>query len=362
MNTKQRDALIALIIVFITASFLVFLTWPFKEVIVISFFLAYLLHFPQTWLARRTGKPKLSALAVLLAMYGALMAILLNVVFIIYNEFVKLSASQSIDSLLSSAFNSIASRISHRVSESVPLIGLQDRLTDVISAAMQGFANIVIGTLGSFILNIPKYAIELIIITLIVYFLLITGERVFTDLTALIPKEYQKLVNLFLDHVGGIYHTVYIVQISVSLFSGLLAVIGYGLLGVPYFVTFGILIGIFGLIPVIGRAIIYAPLTAYFFIIGEPIRAVLLLVFSWAVLDQLTGLYIIPELSYLRGRVPQIITLLAFTVPVLAIGPLGIIIGPAVYGLALALYRTYRDIKIGGGESVPSTGRTEISK
>ncbi len=352
MDAKQRDALIALTIVFITASLIIFLTWPFKEVIVISFFLAYLLHYPQMWLARRTGKPKLSALAVLLAMWGSLMAVLLSVVFIVYNEFTKLSASQNIDMLLSGGLNSVVNRISHRISQSVPLASLQDRLTDIISSLLQGSVRIAIDALSRIIPSIPTYVVELIITTLIAYFLLLTGERAFTDFTTLVPAGYEKLMHVFLDHIKGIYYTVYIIQISVSLFSGLLAIIGYGLLGVPYFVTFGILIGIFGLIPVIGRAIIYVPLTAYFFLVGEPLRAILLLVFSWAVLDQLTGLYIIPQLSYIRAKVPQIITLLAFTAPVLAIGPLGIIIGPAVYGFALALYRTYRDIKTSGPKNV----------
>jgi predicted PurR-regulated permease PerM len=353
MDAKQRDVLIALIIVFITASFIIFLTWPFKEVIVVSFFLAYLLHYPQRWLARRTGRPKLSALAVLLAMWGSLMAILLSVVFIVYNEFTKLSASQNIDMLLSGGgLNSIVNRISHRISQSVPLASLQDRLTDIISSLLQGGVRIAIDALSRTIPSIPTYVVELIITTLIAYFLLLTGERALTEFTTLVPTAYEKLVHVFLDNIKGIYYTVYVVQISVSLFSGLLAIIGYGLLGVPYFVTFGILIGIFGLIPVIGRAIIYVPLTVYFFLIGEPLRAILLLVFSWAVLDQLTGLYIIPQLSYLRAKVPQIITLLAFTAPVLAIGPLGIIIGPAIFGFALALYRTYRDITISGPKNV----------
>jgi len=63
------------------------------------------------------------------------------------------------------------------------------------------------------------------------------------------------------------------------------------------------------------------------------------------VLDQVTGLYILPLWVQRTGKVLQSLTILAFTAPVLAIGPLGFIIGPATYGLALALYRTYRDVQ-----------------
>jgi predicted PurR-regulated permease PerM len=81
----------------------------------------------------------------------------------------------------------------------------------------------------------------------------------------------------------------------------------------------------------------------YYLLIGDPIRAVVLLIFSWAVLDQLTGLYILPMWAHRTGRVPQALTILAFTAPILALGPIGFVIGPAAYGLALALYRTYRE-------------------
>jgi predicted PurR-regulated permease PerM len=148
-----------------------------------------------------------------------------------------------------------------------------------------------------------------------------------------------------LQHLQRIYYSLYVVNLGTSLVSGIFAAVGYAILGVPYFVTFAILIAIFGLIPVIGRAIVYVPLTFYYLFIGEPVRAIVLLVFSWAVLDQLTGLYILPLWANRTGKVPQALTILAFTAPIFALGPIGFVIGPAAYGLALALYRTYRDSK-----------------
>ncbi|MGA7076506.1 MAG: AI-2E family transporter, partial [Halobacteriota archaeon] len=144
----------------------------------------------------------------------------------------------------------------------------------------------------------------------------------------------------------SIYYSLYVVNLGSSLVSGIFAAVGYAILGVPFFITFAILIAIFGLIPVIGRAIIYVPLTLYYLLVGDPVRAIVLLVFSWAVLDQLTGLYILPLWAHRStGRVPQALTILAFTAPILALGPIGFVIGPAAYGLALALYRTYRDTR-----------------
>jgi predicted PurR-regulated permease PerM len=198
---------------------------------------------------------------------------------------------------------------------------------------------------GQILPNVPLYVVELIIITLLSYYLLLRGANAVLEFRTLVPQEYQGHMERFLAHLQKIYYSLYVVNIASSLVSGVFAAIGYAILGVPYFLTFAILIAIFGLIPVIGRAIIYVPLTVYYLLIGQPIRAIVLLAFSWAVLDQLTGLYILPLWAHRTGKVPQALTILAFTAPILALGPIGFIIGPATYGLALALYRTYREIQ-----------------
>jgi predicted PurR-regulated permease PerM len=202
-----------------------------------------------------------------------------------------------------------------------------------------------IGIIERVIPNIPLYVVELIIVTLLLYYVLLRGHDFLDEMVSLVPSAYQSNLHQFLRHLQSIYYSLYVVNLGSSLVSGLFAAVGYAILGVPYFVTFAILIAIFGLIPVIGRAIIYVPLTLYYLLIGDPVRAIVLLVFSWAVLDQLTGLYILPLWAHRTGRVPQAITILAFTAPIFALGPIGFVIGPAAYGLALALYRTYRDTK-----------------
>jgi predicted PurR-regulated permease PerM len=202
-----------------------------------------------------------------------------------------------------------------------------------------------IGIIERVIPNIPLYVVELIIVTLLLYYLLLRGHDFLDEIVTLVPAAYQNDLHRFLRHLQSIYYSLYVVNLGSSLVSGIFAAVGYAILGVPYFVTFAILIAIFGLIPVIGRAIIYVPLTLYYLLIGDPVRAIVLLVFSWAVLDQLTGLYILPLWAHRTGRVPQALTILAFTAPIFALGPIGFVIGPAAYGLALALYRTYKDSK-----------------
>ena len=50
--------------------------------------------------------------------------------------------------------------------------------------------------------------------------------------------------------------------------------------------------------------------------------------------------FVLPRLASASASIHPLITLMAFTAPVFAIGLVGVIVGPAVYGFILAAYRT----------------------
>lgn len=346
MERKQRDKLTLLGIASTVILVLIFISWPFRSVIAIALLLAFVLQYPTAWLERRIHRRRTSILVVLVLIFAGFAFILLDLVYILYNEVVSLSGSPaSVDKLLNQGLQGLVPSVSTRIGQSFPATGLQGRIAQITATILDGLLTNATRVVGQILPNVPLYVVELIIITLLSYYLLLRGANAVLEFRTLVPQEYQGHMERFLAHLQKIYYSLYVVNIASSLVSGVFAAIGYAILGVPYFLTFAILIAIFGLIPVIGRAIIYVPLTVYYLLIGEPIRAIVLLAFSWAVLDQLTGLYILPLWAHRTGKVPQALTILAFTAPILALGPIGFIIGPATYGLALALYRTYREIQ-----------------
>ena len=344
MDKTLRDRLVLLVLVASVATVLVFISWPFKDVIAITLLLAFILQYPTAWLEKRIHRRRGAILIVIVSIFAALAFVLLDIVYILYSEIASLSvSSENLDKLLNQGPQSLITSLSARISESLQVASLQGRISDILSTILNDVLASSTSVIERVIPNIPLYVVELVIVTLLLYYLLLRGKGFFDEMITLVPAEYQTVVNRFLGHLQLIYYSLYVVNLGSSIVSGILAAVGYAILGVPYFITFAILIAIFGLIPVIGRAIVYVPLTLYYLLIGDPIKAVVLLVFSWAVLDQLTGLYILPMWAHRTGRVPQALTILAFTAPILALGPIGFVIGPAAYGLALALFRTYRE-------------------
>jgi predicted PurR-regulated permease PerM len=346
MDKKQRDRLLLLGFAAFVLLVLVFISWPFRDVIAVTLLLAFILQYPTAWLEKRIHRRRSAILIVITAIFAAFAFVLLDIVYILYSEITSLSvSSETIDELLNQGLEGLVNNLSARISESLQVSIIQDRISQILSTILKDALASSTGIISRVIPNIPLYVVELIIVTLLLYYILLRGHDLLDEMVTLVPAAYQRDLHQFLRHLQTIYYSLYVVNLGSSLVSGIFAAVGYAILGVPYFVTFAILIAIFGLIPVIGRAIIYVPLTLYYLLIGDPVRAIVLLVFSWAVLDQLTGLYILPLWAHRTGKVPQALTILAFTAPIFALGPIGFVIGPAAYGLALALYRTYRDSK-----------------
>ena len=150
-------------------------------------------------------------------------------------------------------------------------------------------------------------------------------------------------MNTFLGHLNAIYHALYVKYIFAAVISGIIALFFFPIIGVPYAFTVAFLMLTIGIIPIIGRALVYVPASLYFLVIGDPIKALWVLIVSIIVFQVIVGTFLIPYLER-RGRagIPKPVALLAYVIPFVALGLVGVIIGPAVYGFALAL-RTYHD-------------------
>jgi len=88
----------------------------------------------------------------------------------------------------------------------------------------------------------------------------------------------------------------------------------------------------------------YLPLTIYYALLEDYSKALQILIFSVA-LNTVQDYYLRPKLVEKKGAVHPVLTILAFGAPLLVIGIPGLVIGPAVYGFLLALYRIKLKLK-----------------
>jgi predicted PurR-regulated permease PerM len=201
--------------------------------------------------------------------------------------------------------------------------------------------------LSSLASDLPVLFAQLIVVIFFTYYILMDGQAFVAGGLDLFPKQKQRIMQNFLQELNSIYNTLFTVYFTTSMLSGVLAAIGFSLLGISYPFVLGVVVGIFTLIPMLGPPFVFIPIALYHLFLGDILRAIIIVLFGTVVLMVIPENVLRPHLAMKSARIHPIVTLLAYTAPIFVVGLIGVILGPTLYGFLLAAYRAvvnYRDI------------------
>ena len=128
--------------------------------------------------------------------------------------------------------------------------------------------------------------------------------------------------------------------IFVAMIQGSLVAIGFSLFGIERAILWGSLASVGALIPGVGTTIVTAPAILYLFISGDVFNAVLLLVWSVALvgfIDNLIGPYLMSR----GNNMHPFLILIAVLGGISLAGPIGFVLGPVIVSLFLVLLEVY---------------------
>jgi predicted PurR-regulated permease PerM len=166
----------------------------------------------------------------------------------------------------------------------------------------------------------------------------VDGRRLLNRTIDFLPEKV--IIKRFLNHLDDIYNNLYHVFLITAAITGTIATVGFYVLGVPYPLLWGMLVGLLELVPFLGSAVVVWPMAIYYALLGNYVMAAALAVLATIFLSVIPENIIRPRLALKGARVHPVITILAFTAPLFVIGAYGVILGPAVFGFVLAGYRT----------------------
>ncbi|MGA3360074.1 MAG: AI-2E family transporter [Halobacteriota archaeon] len=355
---KRRDNLPFYLIAIAIALLLLYMVWPWKYALILTLWGAYVLWWPTVWLEKYIHRRGLAALIVLIVTGVVLALALVNLTVIVAQQIAQIAAgASSSNATISGGLTDTVKLAFPGVVTTSPLLALIGALGTGGSIITTVFTQTANGAVRNILVNIPLLLLQLIIVFFLLLGVLARGDVIVNDFKGVAPPKYRPVINRFLNHLNPIYYTFFVIYFAVAIICGILAAIVYGLLGVPFFVTFAIFIVFVGLIPSIGRALIYIPLALWLLIQGQTITALLVLVFSVVVFELIIRYTIQPRWMERTGRVPRPLTLIAFTFALAAFGVIGFAVGPAIVGFALAMWRTYKDIQREQEEQAPAVAQ-----
>lgn len=334
MNLRARFYTIAIALFIISLIAAVYLTKVFLTTFLFSIFMTYLLYPIYAYLLRLTGNKQISSL---ITIFSASALILYLVLFVVSRLLAEVSGQISSggatyirESSLSQAIEMFMERV--LPAPWVSLLGVAP------SSIASSVTEILKENISGFVPNIPVYLAQLVLLVIFTYYLFTEGRGLVNRIFEIIPQK--TIVHNFLEELNIIYNIFFRVHFLIAVVSAIIAIIGFFLIGIPFPITWGIVLGFFALLPELGPATLFVPMAIYYLIIHDYTRAFELLFFGEIFLVAFPEYLLRPRLVMIGASVHPLLTILAFTAPIFIIGPSGVIVGPAVYGLVLAGYRT----------------------
>jgi predicted PurR-regulated permease PerM len=191
-----------------------------------------------------------------------------------------------------------------------------------------------------------------------IHFVLRHWHAITARIEALLPLETRH-TRALLEEFQRAGRSVLLGTILTGLAQGLLAGVGYWLTGVPQAAFFGALTAVASLMPAVGTVLVWVPAGVYLILIGHPTAGVAELIYGALVVVFVSDYVIRPRLVRDAHGTPALLTFVGLFGGLEVMGLAGLIVGPVVMSVALAMLRIYEAeaLRLRDNASTPSQAR-----
>lgn len=282
---------------------------PYIITLITTFILAYMIHPLYKILSKKIPK-SLSAIICIIVVAGAV---------IIPSIFIVGELNTQISGVLSDG------KFMGFVNDKLDPF-LVEKLDISISDATSRGLEYISQTTKDFVLRIPFLIISAILMIFGIFYLLVYWKEFGKHIKKFMPvKEKSQLSKELKEKSNAIIFG----SILIALLEGVVSFIGFSLIGVNLALLFSILIFFLAFIPGIGSAVVWIPLTLYYFMIGETILGFLVLGIG-IILGYVIDAFLRAKLLGKNTGINPFIMLLGIFGGVAVFGIFGFIIGPLV--------------------------------
>lgn len=183
----------------------------------------------------------------------------------------------------------------------------------------------------------------LVIALLTMFFMLRDGHRLREPALAVIPLPNEK-AQAVLDRMKQTIRAVFVGVVLVALAQGLISGLLYWVTGVPNWFLWMFATTIICVIPLLGAPVIYVPLAIILAASGKHVQAIILLAGGFGIVSQIDNL-MRPFLIGAKTEQHYMAIFFSLLGGVLLWGPVGIMAGPILLTLLLALYDIIREAR-----------------
>jgi predicted PurR-regulated permease PerM len=202
-----------------------------------------------------------------------------------------------------------------------------------LSSWLAPLASTIAGTMGA-------GALQIFFLIVTMYFVLQHWNSLTKRAEIMLPLEPRDTRGLFAEfrRVG---RSVLLGTVLTGMAQGVLAGIGFFLTGVPEAAFFGALTAVASLMPGAGTLLVWVPVGIYLLVTGHVAMGLAELAYGALVVVGFSDYILRPRLVGGHGDVPALLTFVALFGALEVFGLIGLLLGPVLMTLALAVLRIY---------------------
>lgn len=205
---------------------------------------------------------------------------------------------------------------------------------------------------GTVLQNLAIFVFDLVVVLFAAFFLFRDGATFLTWLRRVLPFDEDIKARMFLQTRDLITAGV-TASLIVATIQGGLGGLAFAVLGLPGPVFWGVVMGFFSLLPLVGAWVVWLPAALWLILTGQIARGLVLAALGAGIVSSVDN-FLRPALLSGRAQLNGLVVFISMLGGVAAFGLLGLVLGPVVVATGLGLLEAYA-----GPRAVTASSRAE---
>ena len=192
--------------------------------------------------------------------------------------------------------------------------------------------------------------LKLFFVVFTMYYFFRDTERVKAALHDVLPLEWEQSHAIFERTKEVIHASIYGVLV-IAFIQGTLGGLAFWILGLPSPLMWGAVMFLLSMIPMVGSAVVWVPAALFLVFTGHYYKAAFLVAWGALVIGMMDNL-LRPRLVGERTRLHELIVFFSVVGGLQVFGVLGLVVGPVVVAITMALLDVFRQVERPAAETL----------
>ncbi len=193
--------------------------------------------------------------------------------------------------------------------------------------------------------------VQIVLVVFTLFYLFRDGDRIRHAVYDILPLQRIQLHDISIRTRDVIGATIYGVLV-ISAIQGTLGTMIFSVLGLPSPLLWGVVMFFLSMIPMAGAFLVWVPAAIYLALTGAYVKAAILVAWGVLVIGSIDN-FLSPRLVGRRARLHELLIFFAVLGGLEVFGILGIVLGPVVVAVTLALIEMVRQAHRPPSETLP---------